>query len=100
MKIVLSIGDPLGVSVGSAGLVTQVNQPPRNGTCNAWPPQGYSASTIFTLNCIDWTDQDEEDEAGGGTISRYFFYGTSLLISKLSLNICMSWFLVLFDCTK
>jgi hypothetical protein len=80
MKIVLSIGNKLSGVVGSAALVAQVNRAPHNGTCIASPLSGYSASTLFTINCTNWIDHDQEDDAGGGTISRYFFYGTLFVL--------------------
>jgi hypothetical protein len=34
-----------------------MNQPPRNGSCLISPLSG-TTSTLFTINCTDWIDED------------------------------------------
>ncbi|CAF0739918.1 unnamed protein product [Adineta ricciae] len=35
-----------------------INQPPQNGSCSITPPNG-TITTVFTVNCSDWHDDDE-----------------------------------------
>jgi hypothetical protein len=34
-----------------------INQPPQNGSCSINPLNG-TTSTVFTINCTDWLDDD------------------------------------------
>jgi hypothetical protein len=45
-----------------------INQPPKNGNCSISPLNG-TTNTIFTIECLDWSDEDED------TIQDYSFYG-------------------------
>ena len=46
----------------------QLNQSPENGFCSIDPPIG-TMLTLFTINCSNWTDQDQ--------IKDFTFYGTN-----------------------
>lgn len=41
----------------SSALNFFINQPPKNGSCNISPSNG-TTSTIFTIRCLDWIDED------------------------------------------
>jgi hypothetical protein len=43
-----------------------INQPPYNGSCSISPQNG-TTSTLFTISCLDWFDEDG--------IKDYSFYG-------------------------
>lgn len=65
--IVKTISVKNGISLGSASLILAVNRPPTNGSCDISPISGYSASTLFTIECKNWEDTD-------GFIELYEFY--------------------------
>ncbi len=50
----------------SSALNFMINQPPSNGSCSINPLNG-TTSTLFTVSCIDWFDEDG--------ISDYSVYG-------------------------
>jgi hypothetical protein len=54
----------------SSSLLFYVNQPPVPGMCNINPKNG-TTSTLFTIYCTDWKDDD------GGLVN-YAFYGNFL----------------------
>ena len=55
----------------SSALNFIVNQPPQNGSCSISPTNG-TTTTLFTISCPNWIDQDG--------INDYSFYGiTSFL---------------------
>lgn len=58
----------------SSALHVQVNQPPRAGHCSITPSNG-NTSTIFSISCQDWFDEDG--------IKDFSFYGTSNYITLL-----------------
>ena len=51
-------------------LVAYINQPPVPGMCGMNPING-TTSTIFTIFCADWSDND-------GGLTNYTFYGMML----------------------
>ena len=46
-----------GTEIGSGALDFVINQPPSNGSCSISPAQG-TTSTLFTVACTDWFDED------------------------------------------
>ena len=58
----------------SSALNFQINQPPKNGSCSIKPLNG-TTSTLFTISCLKWADQDG--------IKDYLVYGMFLFL-KLS----------------
>jgi hypothetical protein len=53
--------------ISSSALNFVVNQPPQNGSCSISPLNG-TTSTLFSISCPDWFDQDG--------IEDYSLYGT------------------------
>ena len=49
---------PFGTELSSSALNFVVNQPPSNGSCSISPLQG-TTSTLFTISCPGWLDDDE-----------------------------------------
>lgn len=43
--------------ISSSALNFIINQPPENGSCSINPRNG-TTSTLFTINCTDWLDED------------------------------------------
>lgn len=66
-----------GYSTGTSSFIVLINQLPNFGSCNIDPLNGTSASTIFTIKCVDWFDPD-------GSIVKYNYYGR-LFFSKTRL---------------
>jgi len=52
--------------IGSSSINFLINQPPQNGTCTIDPLNG-TTSTLFTISCLNWFDEDD--------IKDYSFYG-------------------------
>ncbi len=52
------------ISISALNFV--INQPPYNGSCSIYPQNG-TTSTLFTISCPDWFDEDG--------IKDYSFYG-------------------------
>lgn len=57
-----------GITIGKSSLIVQVNQMPKHGQCSISHTEGYSAETEFTIECVNWTDDD-------GFIKNYLFSG-------------------------
>ena len=60
--------------ISSSSLNFVINQPPCNGSCSISPLNG-TTSTLFTISCPDWFDQDD--------IKDYSIYGISFLFSGI-----------------
>lgn len=56
----------IGITTGKSSLIVQVNQVPKHGTCSINHNEGYSSETEFTIECINWADDD-------GYIKNYLF---------------------------
>jgi hypothetical protein len=54
----------------SSALNFIINQPPRNGSCSINPSTGKT-TTVFTINCTEWLDEDN--------IKDYSFYSKMTL---------------------
>ncbi len=52
--------------IASSAINFVINQPPQNGSCSINPLNG-TTSTLFTISCSNWFDQDG--------IKDYSFYG-------------------------
>jgi hypothetical protein len=52
--------------IGSSAINFVINPPPQNGSCSINPLNG-TTSTLFTISCSNWFDQDG--------IKDYSFYG-------------------------
>jgi len=50
-----------------------INQPPENGSCSIDPPNG-TTTTLFTINCTGWIDEDN--------IKDYSFYRENIFFKK------------------
>lgn len=57
----------IGTETSSGALNFLINQPPQNGTCLITPSNG-TTSTVFTISCSNWVDDEE--------IRDYTFYST------------------------
>lgn len=44
--------------LSASALDFMINDPPRNGSCSIWPVNG-STTTVFTVSCVNWYDEDE-----------------------------------------
>ncbi len=61
------------LETSSSAINFQINQPPENGLCTIYPLQGIT-STMFNINCLNWSDTDG--------IQKYSAYGKYLFFSK------------------
>ncbi len=61
-----------------------INQRPENGSCSIDPPNG-TTTTLFTINCTDWIDEDH--------IKDYSFYRENIFFKKKT-------GIILFFCNK
>jgi hypothetical protein len=59
--------------ISSSALNFIINQPPDNGSCTINPQNG-TTSTLFTINCTDWLDEDG--------IKDFSFYRKNILLQK------------------
>ena len=62
---------PMGQSSSALNFI--INQPPFNGTCSINPRNG-TTTTLFTISCIDWLDDDG--------IKDYSFYSKSVIVIR------------------
>ncbi len=60
-----------GLKTSTSALYFIINQPPENGSCSINPSNG-TTSTLFTISCLNWFDDDD--------IKDYSFYGMFYLI--------------------
>ena len=68
-----------GKSFGRSSLIIGIKQLPTNGSCSVVPLAGFSLFTIFSIECLNFTDPD-------GYIKKYeyfcnFYYQFFLLIN-------------------
>jgi hypothetical protein len=56
-----------GTVFAKSSIIVALNQVPRGGECSVIPLNGTSESTLFTIECKNFTDSD-------GFISKYEFY--------------------------
>ncbi|RNA25490.1 polycystin-1-like isoform X2, partial [Brachionus plicatilis] len=61
-----TISQSSGITTGKSSLILQINQMPKHGTCSISNTEGYSAETEFTIECLNWKDDD-------GYIKKYLF---------------------------
>lgn len=70
-KVDLSVNiiNAYGINTGSSSLRLRRNRLPENGACSVSPTDGTAMSTLFSIICNGWQDQD-------GKVARYEYYGT------------------------
>ena len=69
--------------VSSSALDFAINQPPNNGSCSISPLQG-TTSTLFTVSCLDWFDEDGIKDYALAAYTAVFEEQVMLAFSSLS----------------
>ena len=68
-----------GTGFGKSSIVIGINQLPTGGSCSVYPLNGTSLSTIFTIECLNFTDSD-------GYIQKYQYLSKKVQFYLFSIN--------------
>ncbi len=68
-----------GTGFGKSSIVIGINQLPTGGSCSVYPLNGTSLSTIFTIECLNFTDSD-------GYIQKYEYLSKKVQFYLFSIN--------------